>query len=41
MELEEEPVDVPTDQEALQGLKTVIGWSEAQQDEKVKTMQFC
>jgi radical SAM superfamily enzyme len=41
MELEEEPVDVPTDQEALQGLETVIGWLEAQQDvEQVKIMQL-
>jgi 23S rRNA maturation mini-RNase III len=39
MELEEEPVDVPTYQEALQGLETVIGWLEAQQDvEQVKIM---
>jgi hypothetical protein len=41
MELEEEPVYVPTDQEALQVLETVIGWSEAQQDvEQVKIMQL-
>jgi hypothetical protein len=39
--LEEEPVDVPTDQEALQGLETVIGWLGAQQDvEQVKIMQL-
>jgi hypothetical protein len=39
--LKEEPVDVPTDQEALQGLEIVIGWLEAQQDvEQVKIMQL-
>jgi hypothetical protein len=41
MELEEEPVDVPTNQEALQGSETVIGWLEAQQDVgQVKIMQL-
>jgi CII-binding regulator of phage lambda lysogenization HflD len=39
MELEEEPV--LTDQEALQGLETVIGWLEAQQDvEQVKIVRL-
>jgi hypothetical protein len=41
MELEEKPVDVLTDQEAPQGLETVIGWLEAQQDvEQVKIVQL-
>jgi hypothetical protein len=41
MEIEEEPVDVPTDQEALQGLETVIGWLGSQQDfEQIKIMQL-
>jgi hypothetical protein len=41
MELEEEPFDVPTDQEALQGFETMIGWLEAQQNvEQVKIMQL-
>jgi hypothetical protein len=41
MELEEEPVDVTTDQKAQQGLKTVTGWLDTQQDvEQVKIMQL-
>jgi hypothetical protein len=40
-EAEEEPIEVLTAQEALNGLDTVIGWLEAQQEvEQVKIMQL-
>jgi hypothetical protein len=41
IEAEEEPVQVPTAQEAPNGLDTVIGWLEVQQGvEQVKIMQL-